>query len=145
MKSDHFQKFFDTGSFGGGNFADHGLSTPLFGGEAKLLQLAFDFIEIGVGQIDFIHCDHDGDFGGLGVAKSFEGLGFNPVIRGDNQNDDVGDGGSTGAHGGKGFVAWGIKKSDGRVITFNGVGPDVLGDAARFARGDFGLANGVEQ
>ena len=72
-------------------------------------------------------------------------MGFNPVIRGDNQNDDVGDGGSTGTHGGKGFVAWGIKKSDGRVIAFNGVGPDVLGDAARFARGDFGLANGVEQ
>ena len=34
LKSDHFQKFFDTGSFGSGNFADHGLSAPLFGGEA---------------------------------------------------------------------------------------------------------------
>ena len=49
LERDHFQKFFNAGAFGGGNFADDGLATPLFGGEAQLLQLPFDFIEVGVG------------------------------------------------------------------------------------------------
>ena len=49
LQSDHFQKFLNTGAFGGGNFADDGLAAPLFGGQAQLLQLAFDFVEVGVG------------------------------------------------------------------------------------------------
>ena len=34
-------------SFGGGDFAYDCLATPLFGGEAKFLKLAFDLVEIG--------------------------------------------------------------------------------------------------
>ena len=67
------------------------------------------------------------------------------VIGGDDQDDDVGDIRAARAHGGEGFVARGVEESDGLVAALDRVGADVLGDAARFARGDVRLADGVEQ
>ena len=110
-----------------------------------LLQLAFDAIDVGPRQIDFVNGDHDGDFGGLGVLESFEGLRFDAVIGRHDENDNVRHGGATGAHGGEGLVAGGVEERDALVAAFHGVGPDVLGDASGLASGDLGAADGIKQ
>ncbi len=70
---------------------------------------------------------------------------LNPVVRGDHENHDVGDVGPTGTHRGESFVARGVEEGDRIFTPLHRVGPDVLGDASRFARGDFGAADGVKQ
>ena len=78
--------------------------------------------------------------------------GMTPSSAATTIDDDVGDLGAAGTHAGEGFVAWGVEEDDlaakgGRIrlCDLHLVGADVLRDAAGFAAGDVGLADGVEQ
>ncbi len=86
------------------------------------------------------------------MIDSFEGLGHNAVIGCNDNDDDVGDLGSTGTHACEGLVTGGIEEYDfaaegGRIGLGDAdlVGADVLGDAAGLARSYVGGADGVEQ
>ena len=79
------------------------------------------------------------------MVDGFLGLGHNAVIGGDDQDGDVGDAGAAGADGGKGFVAGGVEEGNFVALVVHLVGADVLGDAADFAVGDMGAADGVEE
>ena len=107
---------------------------------------------IGLRLIDLVDGDDDGNLGGLGVIDGFEGLGHDAVVGGHDHDDDVGDLGAACTHAGEGLVAGGIEEDDlaaeGRRVFLGDadlVGTDVLGDAAGFASGDVGGADGVEQ
>ena len=125
---------------------------PLFGNEAAIGELLLHAIGIGLGLVDLVDGDNDRNFGGLGVIDGFEGLRHHAVVGSNHDDDDVGDLGAASTHAGKGFVARRIEEDDlaaGSRRAFLGephlVGADVLGDAAGFARGDVGFADGVEQ
>ncbi len=63
----------------------------------------------------------------------FFGLGHYAIVRSDNQNHDIGDLGTAGAHGSKGCVARRIDKGDFAIGRIDAIGTDMLGDAAGFA------------
>lgn len=52
------------------------------------------------------------------------------VVRGDNENGDIGAHRAARAHLGKGRVARRVEEGDGLAIDFNGIRADVLRDAA---------------
>ena len=58
------------------------------------------------------------------------------LVRGDDQDDDVGHLGAAGAHGGEGLVAGRVQEHDRPPVDIHTVGPDVLGDPAGLALRD---------
>ena len=71
--------------------------------------------------------------------------GRTPSSAADHQNGHIRHPSTPGTHGGKGFVTWGIQKDNlvsfAAVLYVNVVGPNVLGNAARFTLSDFSLAD----
>ena len=97
---------------------------------------------------DLIHLvdGHDGLHpGGLGVVDGLDGLRHDAVVRRHHEDGDVRGLRAARAHGGERLVARGVEEGDLLAVDFHGVGADVLGDAARLARGDAGLADVVQQ
>ena len=86
-----------------------------------------------------------GTFGGAGVVDGLDRLRHDAVVGRDHQHDDVGHLGAAGAHGGERLVAGRVEEGDAPAVHVDGVGADVLRDAAGLAGGDVGLADGVEQ
>ena len=79
------------------------------------------------------------------MGDRLECLRHEAVIRCHDNDDDVRDIGAAGAHGGEGGVAGCVEEGDFLAIALDAVGADVLGDAARFACRNTGLANGIEK
>ena len=103
-------------------------------------------------MIDFVDRDNDRRLGGFGMAQRFERLWHDAVIGGDDQHDDVRHIRAARAHGTESRMAGRIQERDLRQFIFplgmregNGVGANVLRDAAGFARGDIGFADDIEQ
>ena len=115
-------------------------------------ELLDDLRGVRFGLVDLVDRDDDRHLGRAGVVDGLEGLGHDAVVGCDYDDDDVGDLGAAGTHAGEGLVTGGIEEDDlategGGVGLgdFDLVGADVLGDAASFARGYVGGADGVEQ
>ncbi|MPM74320.1 hypothetical protein SDC9_121307 [bioreactor metagenome] len=79
------------------------------------------------------------------MVDGLHGLGHDAVVRGHHQNGDVRNHGAAGTHGGKRLVARRIQEGNGLSVQLHLIRADVLGDAARFALGDRGVADGVQQ
>ena len=79
------------------------------------------------------------------MGDRFERLRHEAVIRRHNDDHDVRDIGSPGAHRGESGVAGGVEESDFLAIAFDAVSADVLRDTACFTRCDAGFANGIEK
>ena len=139
------EEFVDAGAFGGADRNTNRIATPVLGSEALLLELFFDAIGIGGGEVDFVDGDHDFHLRGLGVGNGLEGLRHEAVIGSDDDDHDVGDIGTAGAHGGESGVAGGVEESDFLTLAVHTVGADVLGDATRFAGGHAGFADRIEE
>ncbi len=86
-----------------------------------------------------------GHVGGLGVVEGLDGLRHHAVVGGHHQDDDVGDLGAPGAHGGERLVAGGVDEGDQLPVVVDLVGADVLGDAAGLAGHHVGLADAVQE
>ena len=88
------------------------VATPGLGHEPLLGQLLEDVVEIGIALVDLVHGHDDGDVGGLGVVDRLDRLGHHPVVGRHDQDDDVGDLGAAGPHGGEGLVAGRVDERD---------------------------------
>ena len=155
-QADHFEQQVEIDALLGGDFDEDraflARAGPLFGNQAAVGELLLDAIGIGFGLVDLVDGHDDGHIGGLGVVDGFEGLRHHAVVGGHHDDHDVGHLGAAGAHAGEGFVARRVEEDDlaaGGRRAFLGelhlVGADVLGDAAGFAGGNVGFADGVEQ
>ena len=142
---DHFEQVVDAHAGLGGDGADNGVTAPVFSNKAVLGQLLLDALGVGVGLIHLVDGDDDGNFGGLGVVDGLDGLRLDAVLRRDDENGDIRDHRAAGAHGGERLVARGIEEGDGLAFDLHLIGADVLGDAARLAGGDVGIADIVEK
>ena len=76
---------------------------------------------------------------------ALDGLRHDAVVRRHHEDGDVRGLRAAGTHGGERLVARGVEEGDLLAADLHGVGADVLGDAARLARGDAGLADVVQQ
>ena len=79
------------------------------------------------------------------MVERLDGLWHDAVVGGHDQDDDVGDLGAPGAHGGEGLVAGGVDEGDQLAVVVDLVGADVLGDPAGLAGHDVGLADPVQE
>ena len=146
FQGDAFKQVVETffGDRRGADDAD--VAAPFFGQQTLFGELAQHLVGVGAFAVDLVHGDDDRHFGGLGVVDGFDGLRHHAVIGGDDDDRNVGDIGTTGAHFGERGVTRGIDKGD-VVATFggDGVGTDVLGNTTGFVGGDFGVADRIEQ
>ena len=120
-------------------------TAPIFGSEAFFLQLGADTVRIGRRHVDFVDGHHDFYLGGFGVGDRFERLRHEAVICCNNNDYDVRDICSPGAHGGEGGVSGRVEKGNFLAISLDAVGADMLRDAAGFTSCNAGLANGIEK
>ena len=79
-------------------------------------------------------------------------MGHHAIIGGDHEHDEVGDICPARTHSAEGRVAGGIEKGDGfeaflilGMGYLDGIGTDVLGDAAGFTGNNVGFTDGIEQ
>ena len=80
------------------------------------------------------------------MVDRLDRLRLRTVVDRDHQDHDVGHLRATGAHLGERFVAGRVEEGDlAAVVRLDGVGADVLRDAARFATRDVRLADRVEE
>ena len=128
-----------------GDLADLRLAAPLGRGQTVLGQLGEDAVGVRAVLIHLVDGHDDGDLGRLGVVDGLDGLRHDAVVRGDDENGDIGAHRAARAHLGKGRVARGIEEGDGLAVDFDGVSADVLRDAAGLAGRDLRVADIVEQ
>ena len=125
--------------------ADDGVAAPLLADEVVLGQLLLDALRVGAGHIHLVDGHDDGDVRRLGVVDGLYGLGHDAVVGRNDQDGDVRDGRAAGAHTGEGLVTRGVQEGDRAALDVDGVGADVLRDAAGLSGGDVGLADVVQQ
>ena len=145
LQRQHLQQLVDALLGLGRDVDEDGLAAPLFRDELVLGELVADLVRVGARLVDLVDRDDDRNLRLLGVVDRLDGLRHRPVVGGDDQHDDVGHLGAAGAHGGERLVARRIEEHDVARVARDLVGADVLGDAARLAGRDVGLADGVEQ
>ena len=129
----------------GGDLDHHGVATPLLGHHLVLGQLLHDPVRVGGGLVHLVDGDHDRHLGGPGVLDGLHGLGHDPIVRRHHQDDDVGDLGAAGPHGGEGSVARGVKEGHHAARRLHVISADMLGDAAGLTRRHLGATDVVEQ
>ena len=142
---DHLEQVVDAHAGLGGDGADNGVAAPVLGHKAVFGQLLLDALGVGVGLIHLVDGDDDGNLGGLGVVDRLDGLRLDAVLRRNDEDGDIRDHRTAGAHGGERLMARGIEEGDGLALDLHLIGADVLGDAARLAGGNVGVADIVEQ
>ena len=120
------------------------VAAPILGYDLVLGQLFLDALRVGGGLIHLVDGNDQLDVGSLGVVDGLDGLGHNAVVRSDDQHGDIGHIGAAGAHGGERLVTRGVQEGDQAVAALDLIRADGLGNAAGFALGDVGLADGVQ-
>jgi hypothetical protein len=121
------------------------VATEGLGDEAVLGELRARAVRVRVGQVALVDRDDDRDLRGLRVVDRLRGLRLHAVVGGDDEDRDVGDLRTAGAHGGERLVTRRVDEGDRPAGTVHLVRADVLGDATRLGRHDVGGPDGVEQ
>lgn len=122
------------------------VASPPFGSDqAELHQLLLDALRFGIGLVDLIDGHDDRNAGRFGVVDRLPGLRHDAVVGRNHQDHDIGHLGTTGSHGGKGFMAGGVEEGDFAAVELDVIGADVLRDAASLAGNDVGFANCIQE
>jgi len=145
LEQDQFEEFVNTRPLLGG-YPDHrGIAPPFFRDQPLFGKLPLHPVNIGIGFVDLVDGDDNGDLCGFGVVDRLDGLLHYTVIRCHHQNDDIGHLGTTRPHGGESFMAGGIEEDHIAIGQSDIISADVLRDPARFPLDDLAVADCVEQ
>ena len=146
LQRNHIEQLVEVALLFGGNLDFEHVAAERLHLDLVLQQFGTHALRPGVGFVDFVDSDDDGDFRRLGVLDRFHGLRHDAVVGGDDQYDNVGDLGAARTHRRKGGVAGCIDEGDpaagGRRHL---ISADVLRDAAGLRGRYVGRADGVEQ
>ena len=111
-----------------------------------LQQVGAHFGRIGRFLVDLVDRHDHRHLCRLGMRDRFDRLGHHGIVRRNHQDHDIGHVRTAGAHRGKGRVARRIQEGQrGALVGRHLIGPDMLGNAAGFARNDTGLADCIQQ
>ena len=88
------------------------LPPPLLRYQVEIGKLPLDPLGVGIRLIDLVDRHNDRHVRCPGVIDRLLRLRHDAVIGGNDQDDDVGDAGASGAHQGEGGVARGVEKHD---------------------------------
>ncbi len=144
-EQDHLEEVFNAVAALCGDRAADGLAAPLLTDETVFGQLLLDAVGVCVRLIHLVDGDDDLNACSLGVVDSLNGLRHDAVVCCDDDDSDIGDLSTAGAHRGERSVSGGVEEGDGSAVDGDLISTDVLGDAACFACGDVGLTDSVEQ
>ena len=108
-------------------------------------ELLLDALGVRIRLVDLVHRDEDRHLRGPGMVDRLDGLRHDAVVGRDDEDDEVGHLGAAGAHGGEGLVTRRVEEGHPAPGDVDGVGADVLGDAARLPGGHVGGTDGVEK
>ena len=144
-EKDRLKELVKTRPLFGGNLDKLVAATPFPRDDLVVCEFLPDAIRVGVFAVDLVDGDDERNRRGLCVVDRFDRLRHHTVVGGDNDDGHVGDLRTAGTHGCEGLVARCVEEGQlaGRVVDL--VGPDVLGNSARFTCGDLGDANRVKK
>ena len=114
-KEHSLKQLIDIGALLRGNINKHSIATVLFRYESVLSELSADFIRIGALNVDLIDCYHNRHMRCLRMVDSFHCLRHHTVIGCYHEDRNICEFRTAGTHGGKRFMARGIKESDAAV------------------------------
>ncbi len=144
-QQNRFQQLLDALLLFRGNFHKLRVAAPFRGHQAGFRELPLHALQLRFRLVDLVDRHDDRHLRGSGVVDRFFRLGHDAVIGGHDQHHDIGNLRAPCAHARKRFVTRRIDEHHGTIIDDHLVSADVLRDAARFSRGNFRFANGVEQ
>ena len=98
LKEDGVEKLGDALLLERGYLAEDRRAAPFLGLEPKLRELGLHPVDVGLGQVDLVDRDYDGDLGGLRVVDGLAGLGHHAIIRRDDEDDNISDIGAASPH-----------------------------------------------
>ncbi len=145
LQKDRFEQVVDMELLLCGNLHEHVRTAPLLGDDAVFGKLLTYPIGVGTGLVDLVHSHDDGHVRRFRVVDRLDGLRHDAVVGGNHEHDDVGHLRAASAHRRKGFVAGRVDERDLAPVDLDDRCADVLGDAARLALGNAGMADRVEQ
>src|SRR5690606_40111801 len=97
-------------------------------------RIAFRLVDLGNGH-------NHRHVGGLSVMDGLTSLSHDAVVRGHNQNHDIGGLGAAGTHGCKRLVTRGVKACDHTAVGLHVIRADVLRDAAGLSGSNLGTSD----
>ncbi len=121
-------------------------TTPIFYQKVHVCQLFLDFLRSGIWLIYLVDGEYHGHTSHLSMVDGFFSLRHDAIVRCNYYDGNVRDFGTTGTHGGKGFVTGSIQ--EGNFMTCFGhyiVSTNVLGDTSCFSSSHFGHPDVVKQ
>ena len=129
----------------GGHVGELRRPAPLLRLQVFVRQLGAHPLRVRVRGIDLVDGDHDRHLGRAGVRDRLLRLRHDAVVRGHDEDGDVGHLRPAGAHRGERFVARRVEERDPAAVVLDLVRADVLRDAAGLGLDDRGLADRVEE
>ena len=112
LQHDRFEQLVETGLLQRRNLDLQRVAAHAFHHDLVAEQLGAHALRIGARLVDLVDGDDDRHLGGLGVVDRLDRLRLHAVVGGHHQNDDVGDLGAAGAHGGERLVARRVDEGD---------------------------------
>ncbi len=124
---------------------DDRIAAPFLRNQFVFGELLLHAVGIGIRFVHFVDGYDDRHARSLGMVDRLDGLRHNAVVRRDDQNDNIRNLCAARTHGRKRFMARRVDKRDLPARARNGIGADMLRDAAGLALGHAAVANRVEQ
>ena len=148
-QDDGLEQFLDADALPRGNVHEQRRAAELLRDQVVLGELGTRPLRVRPLLVDLVDRHHDRHPGRLGVVERLSRLRLHAVVGRDDEHHQVGGLRPAGPHGGERLVTRGVDERDLPLLAvhFRGdlVGPDVLGDPARFAGRHVGVPDRVEQ
>ena len=123
-----------------------GLAAHFFHHHVVLQQLLAHAVRVRAMAVDLVDRHDNRHIRRFRVFDRLDRLRHHAVIGGHHQHHNVGHPGAAGTHGGKRLMARRVEEGDLRTRRqFNGIGADMLGNAASLTRRDVSMAQRIEQ
>ena len=146
LQRDGFQQRVQPFAGLGRNFDILHIARHLLDDDGMLQQLLAHLVRVRLIFVDLVDRHDQRHLGRLRMGNRLDRLRHHRIVRRHHQHYDIGDIRPARAHRGEGRVTRRVKEGDHLpLVGFHLIGADMLGDPARFARHDRGLADRIQQ
>jgi len=145
LEQHHLEQLIDADALLGGHVLEDRRAAPLLRHDLMLGEHLLDLLGVGILLVDLVDRDDDRNSCGLGVVDSLHGLWHDAVVGCHHKDDDVGDVGTAGTHGGECLVTRRVDERDEAAVLLDHRGTDMLGDATGFRGGHARLTDRVKE
>ncbi len=146
LQLDRLEQLVEVGPLQGRNLDLERIAAHALDLHVVMQQFRAHTLGLGARFVDLVDRHDHRHLGGLGVVDRLDGLRHDAIVRRHDEHDDVRDLGAARPHGRERGMAGRVDEGHGAAVRRRHlVGPDMLGDAAGFARHDVRLPDGIEE